>query len=65
MRPAIGFKTVTIASPRGKLRHFKWDGQPMRAPRKGEFFLSGAIVSAYEAKADMTTPYYIAQEVTK
>jgi hypothetical protein len=33
-----------------------------RAPRKGEFFLSGAIVEAYEARQDMNTKYWIAKE---
>ena len=34
-----------------------------RAPRRGEWFLSGAIIEAYEAKNDLTTPYHIARIV--
>lgn len=69
MRPAIGFKAVigeaddrswTNASKVPLSRKFRWDGQPARPPKKGERYLSGAIVVAYIAKADMTTPYFIA-----
>ena len=38
----------------------RWDGQPMRCPKKGEYFISGAIPTAYRAANDLTTPYYIA-----
>lgn len=31
-----------------------------RAPKKGEFYLSGAIVEAYRAPNDLTTEYHIA-----
>lgn len=31
-----------------------------RAPRKGEFYLSGAIVEAYPAPNDLSTAYWIA-----
>ena len=31
-----------------------------RCPKKGEWFLSGAIVEAYKAKNDLTTVYHIA-----
>lgn len=34
-----------------------------RAPKRGEWFLSGAIVSAYKADNDLTTPYHIARLV--
>jgi hypothetical protein len=34
-----------------------------RRPRKGEWYLSGAIVEAYLALNDMTTPYHIARIV--
>jgi len=40
--------------------HAVWDGKPKRAPRKGEWFISGAIPVAYKAKQDMNTEYYIA-----
>jgi hypothetical protein len=34
-----------------------------RKPRKGEWYLSGAIVEAYQAKNDLDTPYQIAKLV--
>ena len=40
----------------------KWTGEK-RAPRKDEWFLSGAKIGAYCAKADMDTPYHIAKLV--
>ena len=36
-----------------------------RPPKKGEWFLSGAIVEAYKARNDMTTPYQIAELMTE
>lgn len=30
-----------------------------KVPMKGEFFLSGAIVKAYKASNDLTTPYWV------
>jgi hypothetical protein len=32
-----------------------------RPPLRGEFFLSGAIVEAYRAPNDLSTPYWIAE----
>ena len=32
-----------------------------RAPKKGEWYISGAIPEAYEAKNDLSTPYHIAK----
>lgn len=66
MRPAIGFKRITAegfkrnANGRPITNIAKWDGKPKRAPKKGEYFISGAVPVAYKAKADMTTEYYIA-----
>lgn len=34
-----------------------------RAPRKGEFYLSGAIVCAYRAPNDLTQKFHIARAV--
>ena len=34
-----------------------------RPPRAGEWYLSGAIVEAYRAPNDLTTPYHIARLV--
>lgn len=39
--------------------HF-YDLGLFRAPRKGEFYLSGAVVAAYRASHDMTSAYRIA-----
>ncbi|MGO7308822.1 hypothetical protein ACCS91_33745 [Rhizobium ruizarguesonis] len=32
-----------------------------RPPKKGEFYLSGAIVQAYRAPNDLTTPYHVVE----
>lgn len=40
----------------------KWTGE-FRPPRKGEYFLSGAIVMAYRAPYDLKRPYHIAKLV--
>ena len=34
-----------------------------RAPKKGEWYLSGALVTAYRAPNDFTSPYMIAKLV--
>jgi hypothetical protein len=45
-------------------RRFKarWTGEK-RCPKKGEYFLSGAIIEAYAAFSDMQTEYHIAEIV--
>jgi hypothetical protein len=45
-------------------RSFKarWTGEK-RCPKKGEYFLSGAIIAACEAFSDMQTEYHIAEIV--
>lgn len=40
----------------------RWTGEH-RPPRKGEFYLSGAVIEAYRAPSDLTTPYHIAELV--
>jgi hypothetical protein len=40
----------------------RWSGE-VRCPRKGEWFLSGAIVEAYRAPNDLTMGYHIARLV--
>jgi hypothetical protein len=40
----------------------EWSGE-MRPPRAGEWFLSGAIIEAYQTKNDLTAPYPIARLV--
>lgn len=37
----------------------KWTGEK-RYPKAGEWFLSGAVVEAYRAQKDLSTPYHIA-----
>ena len=64
-RPAIGFKSVRIVPVDGKVTKIRavWDGGPKRAPRRGELYLSGVEVRAYEAPNDLNTEYYIARRV--
>lgn len=40
--------------------HAQWDGKPARCPKQGEWYLSGAIIEAYRAPNDLSTPYPIA-----
>ncbi len=35
----------------------------MRAPKRGEWYLSGAIIEGYRAANDLSTAYYIARLV--
>lgn len=72
-RPAIGFKPVNIITNvqgskyrrpgKATCGQAKWDGQPARPPKKGELYLSGAVVTAYEAPSDLSTSFYIATPV--
>lgn len=66
-RPAIGFKKVRAelepGVPAWKMRYAQWDGKPMRCPKKGELYLSGAVVQAYRATNDLATQYFIAVPV--
>lgn len=39
------------------------DSGEYRPPRKGEWYLSGAVVTAYRAPNDLETPYHIARVV--
>ena len=34
-----------------------------RNPLKGEYFLSGSIITAYFAQTDLSTPYWVAKAV--
>lgn len=61
-RPAIGFKPVGVEGPPYRQKAV-WDGNPARPPKKGELYLSGAVVVAYRAKNDLTTPCFIARHV--
>lgn len=42
-----------------------WDGEPARAPRKGERYLSGDIIAAYRAGEDLVAYYHIARLVKR
>jgi len=39
----------------------QWTGEPRRAIRAGEWYLSGAEVAAYRARADIAGPYHPAR----
>ena len=43
-------------------RHARYTGE-IRPPKKGEFFLSGALIEAYRATADMNDPRPIGEPV--
>lgn len=61
--PAIGFALVRGGGPGEAYPNrpsYRWDGNTMRSPKKGERFLSGAIVHAHKARNDMDTQYFIA-----
>ena len=38
----------------------KWSGEK-RPPKKGQWYLSGAVIEAYQAKRDLDAPYPIAE----
>jgi hypothetical protein len=63
-KPKIGFKPVhgenSSAGQYIRTKLYCWDGKPMRCPKKNEFYLSGAIPTAYRAPTDLTTEYFIA-----
>ena len=40
----------------------RWTGEK-RPPRKGEWYLSGAVITAWQAPNDLSTPYHIAELV--
>jgi hypothetical protein len=41
---------------------YRWTGE-RRPPRKGEWYLSGAVIEAYQASNDLDSPYHIAEPV--
>ncbi len=47
-----------------KRDYYRTTGE-FRPPKKGEYYLSGAIVEAYRAPNDLSTPYWIASFVGK
>ena len=55
---------LMAAPPPGRhpqIRAIKIPG--FRAPKKGEWYLSGAVTAAYRAKNDLTTEFHIARLV--
>lgn len=53
------FYPAAEGEPASPGARFIWIGET-RPPRVGEWFLSGAIVEAYLARADMTSAYPVA-----
>ena len=41
-----------------KLEYYKWGGE-FRAPKRGEFYLSGAIPEIYKSPNDLTLEFHI------
>jgi hypothetical protein len=52
--------TMTLPSDR-----FFYKKVGVHPPKKGEWYLSGAIVEAYQAPNDLTTPYTIVKKVAR
>jgi hypothetical protein len=55
-------KVPFVSNAEQKNYRAKYTGE-FRAPKKDEWFISGAIPQAYRAYRDMYTPYYIARIV--
>ena len=51
-----------VGEPSHKVRA-RWTGEK-RPPLKGEWFLSGSIISAYQTRNDLSMDYHIAELVT-
>lgn len=71
MKPQIGYTPITVAGEdayRAPDKHktmFRWDGKPQRAPKKGEWYMSGAIPAAYYAPNDLSMKFFICTPVAK
>lgn len=63
MIPKIGYKPVPLAT--NAKRFAKWNGQPPRAPRRGEVYLDPSLTVAHIAGADMTTPHFIGEPMSR
>lgn len=61
--PKIGRTPVLRENAMSPHDVYRWDGQPARIPEAGEYFLSGAIPTAYKAGEGMTNAYFIAVPV--
>lgn len=59
------FVNIELEGSSGKNKKLKaqWDGQPRRCPKKGEWYLSGAIITAYRAPNDLSDEFHIARIV--
>lgn len=62
-RPKIGFVPVPGGDIYESPGRYTWDGKPMRCPKKGEHYLSGALPQAWKAPNDLSTEFYIAIKV--
>lgn len=62
-----------LSTPRGAQQVVNFEGiglcffshQGMRCPKAGEFYLSGAIVAAYRAPADLSSPYQVVKPTVR
>jgi len=61
--PAMRHKPLNTIGLADKSIGAVWDGLSRRCPKKGEWYLSGADIAAYEAKNDLSAPYHIARIV--
>lgn len=46
-------------------RHYWVRVLAFRPPKKGEYYLSGAIVTAYRAPNDLSTPYWVCEPINE
>lgn len=64
---------VPASTPRGAQQVVNFEGiglcffshQGMRCPKAGEFYLSGAIVAAYRAPADLSSAYQVVKPTVR
>ena len=61
--PAIGRTPVPGEGFISRTSTYRWDGKPARVPKAGEYYLSGAIPTAYKAQKDMIGEFFIAVPV--
>ena len=62
-----------MSTPRGAQQVVNFEGiglcffshQGMRCPKAGEFYLSGAIVAAYRAPAELSSPYQVVKPTVR
>lgn len=62
--PKIGRAPVRGEGTNPRAPLYRWDGNPARPPKAGEYYLSGAEPVAYRAPCTLSTPYFIAVPVT-